>query len=61
MGWGKISEREDQQGGVWKTYKDEDTNEKIITRESPNSDDVAIFKDGEKVNRKTGKDEDDDD
>lgn len=54
MSWEKISEREDKQGGVWKTYQDEDTEEKIITRDSPNSDgDVAIFKDGEKVNRKT--------
>jgi hypothetical protein len=53
MSWEKISEREDKQGGVWTTYKDEDTKEKIITRDSPNSDDMAIFKDGEKVNRKT--------
>lgn len=53
MSWKRISEREDRQGGVWETYKDEDTNEKIITRNSPNNDDVAIFKDGKKINRKT--------
>lgn len=53
MPWEKVSEREDKQGGVWSTYKNEETDEKIITRDSPNGDDVAIFKDGEKINRKT--------
>ena len=53
MGWDKISEHEDKQGGKWETYKNEDTDEKIVTRTSPNDDDVAIFKDDEKVNRKT--------
>jgi hypothetical protein len=57
----KTNTHEDKQGYVWDTFKNEDTGEKIIERHLPGSDDVAIFKDGEKVNRKTGKDEDDDD
>lgn len=53
MPWNKISEREDKQGGVWSTYKNEESKEKVITRDSQKGDDVAIFKDGEKVNRKS--------
>jgi hypothetical protein len=53
MDWEKTKEKEDKQGGVWTTYKNPDTDEKIITRESPNGGDTAIFKDGRKVNRKT--------
>lgn len=53
MSWEKTKEKEDKQGGVWETYKNKDTDETIITRKSPDGDDTAVFKDGEKINRKT--------
>ena len=51
MSWKKVSSRKDEQGGRWDTYKDNETGEKIQTRTDKNGE-VAVFKDGKKVNRK---------
>jgi hypothetical protein len=51
MAWKQGSSRQDKQGGKWDNYYDEETGEKIQTRTDKNGN-VAIFKNGKKVNKK---------
>jgi len=51
-GWQKVSESVDKQGGRWETFRNTCTGEKVVIRTSPKGE-VAVFKGGSKVNRKT--------
>ena len=50
MSWEKQSTRKDKQNGIWETYKNDETGEKIQVYKNKNGD-TSVFKDGEKVNK----------